>query len=203
MAEVLVSTEANHLRALGIVGSPRRGGNTEVLVDEVLRGAEEAGAQVEKVILSGLEIAPCRACDACRKIGKCVQEDDMPALLEKMQGSEVWVLGTPVYWWGPTAQFKAYLDRWYGALIGRIVRFRGKRIVLVIPMEDTNAGGARHTVGILTEALNYVGAEVVATVLAPGVHRRGEVRERTDLIEAAWRAGQEVIQGEASVKAEP
>jgi hypothetical protein len=89
----------------------------------------------------------------------------------------------------------ADLDRWYGALIGRIVRFRRKRIVLVIPMEDANAGGARHLVGMLTDALNWLKAEVVATVLAPGVHRRGEVCKRTDLMEAAHRAGQQAVQG--------
>ena len=73
---------------------------------------------------------------------------------------------------------------------------------LTISLEDTYAAAPRHTVGILTESLNYVGAEVVATVLAPGVHRRGEVRERMDLIEAARRAGQEVVQGEASAESE-
>ena len=70
-------------------------------------------------------------------------------------------------------------------------------MILTIPgdqdrrSEDTYAAAPRHTVGILTESLNYVGAEVVATILAPGVHRRGEVKERTDLMEAAHRAGQE------------
>jgi hypothetical protein len=66
-------------------------------------------------------------------------------------------------------------------------------VILTIPFEDTYAAAPRHTVGILTESLNYVGAEVVATVLAPGVHRRGEVRERKDLMTAAWNAGGEAI----------
>jgi hypothetical protein len=60
--------------------------------------------------------------------------------------------------------------------------------------EDTDAAAPRHAVGILTEALNYVGAEVAATVLAPGVHRRGEVRERTDRMEAARNAGHEAVE---------
>ena len=76
--------------------------------------------------------------------------------------------------------------RWYGS--DRKAIFPGKRVILTIPFEDTTAAAPRHTVGILTEALNYVGAEVVATVLAPGVHRRGEVSQRTDLMEAARNA---------------
>ena len=66
--------------------------------------------------------------------------------------------------------------------------------ILTIPLEDATAAAPRHTVGILTEALNYVGAEVVATVLAPGVHRRGEVRERTDWMTAAWNAGDRTVE---------
>ena len=80
---------------------------------------------------------------------------------------------------------------------------RAERVILTIPFEDTTATAPRHTVGILTEplsealteALNYVGAEVVATIIAPGVHRRGEVRERADLIAAAQNAGREAVQG--------
>jgi multimeric flavodoxin WrbA len=86
---IMSAKEANRKRILRIVGSPRRGGNTETLVNEALRGAEEAGALVEKVILSKPDIAPCRACDVCRKTGQCAQRDDMPALLEKMQRSQV------------------------------------------------------------------------------------------------------------------
>jgi hypothetical protein len=68
-------------------------------------------------------------------------------------------------------------------------------VILTIPFEDTTAAAPRHTVGILTESLNYVGAEVVATVLTPGVHRRGEVNQRTDLIGTARRAGQKTVKG--------
>jgi hypothetical protein len=67
-------------------------------------------------------------------------------------------------------------------------------VILAIPFEDTYAAAPRHTVGILTEALNYVGAEVVATVLAPGVHRRGEVSQRPDLMATARNVGHEAVQ---------
>lgn len=185
-------TEACGKQVLGIVGSPRRGGNTETLVDEVLRGAQEAGAAVEKVILSDLEIAPCEACDACLDTGECVHQDDMTALLEKMRQSEVWVLGTPVYWWGPSAQFKTFLDRWY-QVRPREATFKGRRVILVVSMGDADAGTARHIVGMLTDALAYVEAEFFATVLAPGVNDLGEVRKHPDVLAAAYRAGREAL----------
>ena len=92
------SLKSKSRSVLGIVGSPRRNGNTEILVDEFLKAAEENGAAVHKVILSKLDIGPCRACDSCRKSGKCVQKDDMEELATKMKNSDVLVLGTPVYW---------------------------------------------------------------------------------------------------------
>lgn len=170
---------------LGIVGSPRRGRNTETLVDEVLRGAEEAGSATEKVILNELKISPCQACNGCRETRECVLDDDMPFVVERMRESGVWVLGTPVYWWGPTAQFKAFLDRWYG--LDQTV-FQHRRAVLVVPLGGSERY-AVHTVGILKDVLDYLGIVHVDTVLAPGgVERNPHVRER------ARRAGRDSIE---------
>lgn len=185
-------SETGRKQVLGIVGSPRRGGNTEILVDEALRGAEEAGALTEKVILSELDIGPCRGCDACGKTGVCVQQDDLPALLKRMEQSQVWVLGTPVYYWGPTAQFKAFVDRWYGA--GKIVEFEDRRVILVIPLGSSDAHDACHTIGMLEDALAWQKSDLVATVVAPGVFERGAVRERPELLAAARRAGRRAIE---------
>jgi multimeric flavodoxin WrbA len=183
---------SNPTRILGIVGSPRRGGNTEILVDEVLAGAEAGGALTEKVILSKLEIGPCLACNACKKKGRCVQQDDLPALLEQMERSQVWVLGTPVYYWGPTAQFKVFVDRWYGA--GRIVTFNGKRVILAIPLGSGSAYDARHTVGMLEDTLTWQRSQIFATILALGVLERGAVREHPDILVEARRVGREAIE---------
>lgn len=181
--------ESTRKKVLGIVGSPRRGGNTEVLVDEILSSAEKAGALTEKVILSELSISPCRACNGCQK-GECVQQDDMSLVLEKMEESQVWVLGTPVYWWGPTAQFKAFLDRWYGV---RSVTFEGRSVILVITLGGS-ARYANYTVGMLTDALNYLDVNLFATILAPGMLDRGDVRNHTDIMAQARRVGHEVVQ---------
>jgi multimeric flavodoxin WrbA len=182
---------SNPTRVLGIVGSPRRSGNTEILVDEVLTGASEAGAQTEKVILSHLDIGPCRACDACKKKGRCVQQDDLLRLLEQMEQSQVWVLGTPVYYWGPTAQFKAFIDRWYGA--GKIVTFKDKCVILAIPLGSGSAYDARHTVGMLEDILAWQRSELLTTILALGVMARGAVRNHSEMLAEARQAGRDAI----------
>lgn len=185
----------NRKRALGIVGSPRHGGNTEILVDEVLRGAKEAGAHVEKVVLSELDIAPCRACDRCLSTGECAQRDDMSTLLEQMKRSQIWVLGTPVYWSGPTAQFKAFMDRWYSA---RRIEFEEQRAILVTPMGEPDTSYADCAVQTVKTALAYLKVELCATILAPNVWDLGEVREHPDVVEAAYRVGKEVVAGDLS-----
>lgn len=176
-------------KVLGIVGSPRRGGNTETLVDEVLNSAKEGGAVTTKVILNKLNILPCQACNTCGKIGKCIQEDDMKDILKHMRDSHTWVLGTPVYWWGPTAQFKAFLDRWYGV---KRDMFKEKRIILVIPLGGSTEY-ACHTVGMLTDVMDYLHAKILATICAPGTHGLGSVRNDTDVMAAARNAGQKAV----------
>lgn len=173
-------------QVLGIVGSPRRKGNTDLLVDEVLEGAKDVGGATSKVILDVLDIRPCKGCFACSETGVCVQDDDMKELVEQMKASQVWVLGTPIYWWGPSAQFKAFLDRWVS--ISR-EHFRGKRVVLAIPMGGGSESYAQHTVGMLRDVFDYLGIDHVATILAPGFGKRGEVKTAHTILEEARQAG--------------
>ncbi len=179
------------MQVLGIIGSPRLGGNTDSLVDEVLAGAEEAGASTEKIILNKLNIKPCQACNTCHKTGQCAQKDDMADLLDKMLQSDLWILGTPIYWWGPTAQFKAFLDRWYHP---KHEGFKGKRVILVIPLGGGNEKYARHTVGLLEDVFNYLGIQLVESVIAPGFNRYGEVKNDSGLLKKARKAGKEAAE---------
>jgi multimeric flavodoxin WrbA len=191
MSDGLQMNDADCIHTLGVVGSPRRGGNTEIVVDAVLAGAIEAGAESEKVILNELRITPCQNCQACRKNGECIQADDMRTLYEKMERSPAWVLGTPVYWWGPTAQFKAFLDRWYGA--GK-VNFKGKNIVLVIPFGASDPHYARHLDGILTDVLDYLGMNLIEKILVPGATSKGTIKNRSQILAKARCAGAKMIQ---------
>ncbi len=175
---------------LGIVGSPRRQGNTETLVDAILASAVEQGATSEKVILNELDIAPCQACNGCQRTGKCVHDDDMKKLLPLMEKSEVWVLGTPIYWWGPTAQFKTFIDRWYGV---DQRKFQGKQIIAAIPMGGGDENYAQHTIGMIKDICNYLGMKYLETVVAAGMNGRSSVRENTRVLESARAAGMRIM----------
>ncbi len=101
------------MKVLGISGSPRKGGNTDILVKEALKSAEENGADTEFVGLAGKEIKGCIACSDCGKKAKCVIDDDMQEIYPKMVAADAIVLGSPVYFGTVTAQTKALIDRSY------------------------------------------------------------------------------------------
>ena len=190
MSEVSFKVPYKNKYVLGIVGSPRRGGNTETLVDIILKSAVEQGATSEKVILNELEIAPCQACDGCQRTGSCIHDDDMKQLLPLMEKSDVWVLGTPIYWWGPTAQFKAFIDRWYGV---DQKKFQGKEVILAIPMGGRNGHYARHIIGMIEDICNYLSMTLVDTVLAPGMIDQSSARESPHVMASARAAGMRIM----------
>lgn len=97
-----------------ISSSPRKSGNSQLLCEAFKKGAEAAGHQAELVRLADLQIGFCRACDACMKNGgSCILKDDMSILLDQFQKADVLVLATPVYFYGISAQMKAFIDRTY------------------------------------------------------------------------------------------
>ncbi|WP_243373396.1 flavodoxin family protein [Geotalea sp. SG265] len=101
-------------KVLVLSGSPRKNGNSELLCDQFMRGATEAGHQVEKINVREKRINYCTACDACqRNGGTCVQKDDMAEILDMMIQADVIVMATPVYFYTMNAQLKTLIDRTY------------------------------------------------------------------------------------------
>ncbi|MHC4321691.1 MAG: flavodoxin family protein [Planctomycetota bacterium] len=98
-------------QVLGISGSPRRSGNTELLIREFMRGAEAGGHKTELIILSELNISPCRSCGSCQKNGKCIINDDMQLMHKKLLEADCIVFASPIYFGGVSAQLKAFIDR--------------------------------------------------------------------------------------------
>lgn len=100
------------MKVLGVLGSPRIGGNSDILLDQALAGAKDAGAKIDKIVLSQKKISGCYACERCNKTGVCAVKDDMPEIHKKILGADAIIHSVPVYFWAMTAQMKAYLDRW-------------------------------------------------------------------------------------------
>lgn len=112
------------MKILGIVCSPRAGGNTEILVREALEYAKEEG-EVELLTLSGKEIMPCIHCELCYDNGECYIKDDMVEIYQSLLEAEGIIVGSPVYFWSISAQAKLIIDRTY-ALRYPTQRLKGK-----------------------------------------------------------------------------
>ena len=110
------------MKVVGIVCSPRLGGNTEILVTEALDGAKEAGSDVELLKLSGKSIAPCDACTSCAKAGECHIQDDMQEIYRIFKEADGIIFGTPVYFSNVSAQAKLVIDRTRACIMNRALR---------------------------------------------------------------------------------
>jgi multimeric flavodoxin WrbA len=101
-------------KIVGLSGSPRKEGNTEILVKEALKAAKKQGAETEFISLAGKKIEPCQACYTCRSKdskGICAIKDDLPPIFEKLKKADGVIIGSPVYFLSVTAQLKALFDR--------------------------------------------------------------------------------------------
>jgi len=101
------------MKIIGIVGSPRAGGNTEELTRIALEEVRKEGIETEIISLAGKEIAPCDACGSCRTTGRCHIEDDFEAIHEKMVEAEGFILATPVWFGAATPQISSLISRCY------------------------------------------------------------------------------------------
>lgn len=129
------------MKVLGIVGSGRKGGNTEILVKEALAAAEQAGAETELVSVVGKDIAPCDGCERCRKSDGCQIEDDMQPIYEQLAAADGIVFGSPVYFGTVSAQAKTIMDRTYAFLADR--RLKGKVAAPVLAARRVGGGQTR------------------------------------------------------------
>ncbi len=99
------------LKVLAISSSPRKDGNSDLLAKEAMRGAREAGTDVEYVRVIDLNISPCRSCGYCEKKGVCSIKDDFPPLMEKMLAADLLIFATPIYFMSVGAWGKMVIDR--------------------------------------------------------------------------------------------
>lgn len=167
-------------KVLVISGSPRKGANSETLCDYFTAGARAAGHEVEKFSLAGKQIAPCRACYAC-KSGFCPQQDGARVLVEKMLTADVIVLGTPVYFFSMCAQLKALIDRSV-MVYPRIVK---KEFYYLMTMAETDAKYFTGTVEALRGFVECCeGSVEKGMVCVPGVYERGAINNHPALQEA-------------------
>lgn len=177
------------MKVLALIGSPRKNGNTQILINEVVRGATSVGASCQVINVCDLAIRPCQGCESCSTTGVCVQKDDMLDIYPNILASDVLVIGSPVYWWGPSAQMKAFIDRMF-ALVqqGGRERLRGKKAGIVTPYGDTDPDTPEHLIGMFKKAFDHLGIKIVGT-LGVTAERKGAAADNREALEEAFNLG--------------
>ncbi|MBN1261520.1 MAG: flavodoxin family protein [Anaerolineae bacterium] len=179
-----------------VLGSPRRKGNSASLAEQVIAGAEAAGAEVVSFYLHGMTLYPCAACDSCRRgAWRCVQEDDMHLIYPVLREADALVIATPVYWFTMSAQTKIFLDRCYGLGGPERHALRGIDVGLVLAYGDSDPfnSGAVNALRAFQDAFGYLEAPIVGMVYG-SADKPGEIRANTTLMEAAYQLGQTLAQ---------
>lgn len=190
------------MKVLGIMGSPRRKGNTDILLDRALAGAEASGAQVEKVIVSELRISPCLEIHACLKDGNCDIKDDMQGLYVKLLEADRIIFASPMFFYGITSQAKALIDRCQALWARRYVlgmnrdedRVRkGAFIAVGATKGEKVFDGSILTVKYFFEA---IGVKYAYELLVRGVDLKGEVEQHSTALQDAFKLGQNLVLSE-------
>lgn len=176
-------------KVLILSGSPRKGGNSDILCDQFAKGATEAGNQVEKIRVADQKIAPCHACYYCRgHKGECVIKDDMAEVLQKMIDADVIVLASPVYFYSIDAQLKAVIDR----TVARWLEVNNKEFYYIVTCADTEKSATLTTLDCFRAYADCVeGAKECGVIYGTGVYEKGKI-EGTPAYKQAYEMGKEV-----------
>jgi multimeric flavodoxin WrbA len=164
------------MNILILSGSPRKGGNTDLLVEAFVKGASQKH-HVEVVSVHDYKVNPCMGCNACFKneTHACVQKDDMPLIYEKMAIADMLVIASPVYFYSICAQLKALIDR----TVVVYPNLTNKKFYFILTMADTNRKMFEGSLAALRGFLEcYEGSKECGMVCASGVYEKGTVKDK-------------------------
>lgn len=187
------------MRVLGVLGSPRVEGNSDILLEQALKGARDAGAETEKIVLCQKKISGCLDCQKCNETGLCVIKDDMPEIHKEILEAEAVIHSVPVYFWAMTSQMKAYLDRWCAFFDGEwkwhkhyYPKLKGKKIGLITVCGDADVHTADPIVHSFQTTCQFTKLNFIGAVMASAAGK-GEISRDEKAKNEAYELGQRAV----------
>jgi len=193
------------IEILGIGGSPRKDGNSDILLDRVLQGARESGASTESIRLRDYSFQSCIACERCRRDKRCTGlHDDMQSIYPVVERSRGIVLVSPIHSYTVSALTKAFLDRLYcyydfteprpGLVASRLAGQGRKAVIVAVGEQDTyELSGMDSTLVILRRNLDILGFDIIGELPVLGTFERGAVLEQPDVLKMAGEMGAQLV----------
>lgn len=194
------------MKILGIMGSPRRRGNSAILMDRALAGAESAGIEVEKLVVTDSEVSPCLACGGCERTGMCVLHDAMTEqVFPKLASADGFIVTSPVFFMGMPAQLKALVDRCQPFWVRKYLlhtpvytpseptRATEKRKGLLIAVGATKLPHTFTAIRLEAQTfLHCLDTEYTAELCFPAVEEHGEIAHNSEALSQSYQAGQDL-----------
>ena len=177
------------MNILILSGSPRKGGNTDLLMEAFVKGAAQIH-HVEVVSVRDYKVNPCMGCNACFRSEQhtCVLKDDMPSIYEKMSQTDMLVIASPVYFYGLSAQLKAVIDRCHNPIRDT---FKIKKTALLLVGAATLPELFEGILAQYQLCLNFFKLEDAGRVLVRGVKDKGDIKN-TNALNEAFELGQQL-----------
>ena len=176
------------MKILVITGSPRKNGNSNILADSFIKGAEEAGHSIVRFDSAFKNVHPCVACNKCGMNGQCVFKDDFESVRNNIVDSDAVIFVSPMYYFGISAQIKAVIDRFY-AINGQI--HTPKKSALILTYADTSAKEAESIINHYETLLRYLNWSDSGKIIASGVWMEGSVNN-TQYVKQAYELGRNI-----------
>ena len=185
------------MKVLGIMGSPRIRGNTDLLLDEALKGAQSQNAEIDKIIVDKLKITACREYYGCLNDGKCVIKDDMDDIYQKILDADVIIAASPIFFYTVSAQIMLLISRcqaiWARKYVLKnldIPMKKGAFISVGATKGQKLFDGPKLTIKYFFEAIN---AEYTEELLVRGVDKRGEIKDHPTALTDAYELGKRLV----------
>ena len=190
------------MKIISINGSRRKKGNTELLIQSILKTLEQNKERIESVFLGDYTIGACTGCEGCSNSWDCVIKDDFQSLIKKMDEADGVILASPTYWYTVTSDMKRFIDRcyclvqfpksrseWIGKYDGT-----GKLCVTAAVCEQQEEENMGNTLTLLTDFAKDIGMDVPESVKALGCFEAGSIQKKQFLLEEAESAGERFLQ---------
>ncbi|MBA2846682.1 multimeric flavodoxin WrbA [Methanococcus maripaludis] len=183
------------MKVVAINGSPKKQGNTALLINKILDGAKSNGAEIIQYDIDKMNVNGCKGCMHCRSEFKCAQKDDMAEILENLKEADVLVIGSPIYMWQVTGQAKIFLDRLYPVVNADFSpRLSNIKTATVYVQANPDESAFAPYIENTNSMLNFLGLNVVESIVNGGVGAPGDVLNHEDTLEQAFNIGKKLTE---------
>lgn len=181
------------MHVLGISASPRRHGNSELVLDKALEGAGASGSTVEKIVLNELSFKGCQECGGCDKTGVCVIDDDMKLVYEKINSADAVIIASPIFFGSVSAQLKAMIDRfqcrWVAKYVLKKKDVADKRGIFLCVGASDRLDFFENARSIIRHLFATLNTEYTGDLFIAGMDNRSDVSDNKEALNKAFKLG--------------